>query len=114
MREPGDDEPFLTTMQWSRRFAGLKVALALASRASTAWPRTSTGSSPSATGCAQGSSRDGFEVVNDTALPVVCFTPQFRNGAVPTRKLVQGLWRRGERGSPTRRWAGASRQFARA
>ena len=37
------------------------------------------------------------EVVNDTALPVVCFThPRIRSGAVPTRKLVQGLWRRGE------------------
>jgi len=97
MREPGDDEPFLTTMQWSRRFAGLKVALALASRGFDGVAEDVDRQFALGDRLRAGLIAHGFEVVNDAALPVVCFThPRIRSGAVPTRRLVQGLWRRGE------------------
>lgn len=97
MKEPGDDEPFLTTMQWSRRFAGLKVALTLASRGFDGIAADVDRQFALGDRLRAGLTAAGFAVVNDTPLPVVCFThPRMRSGELPPRKLAQGLWRRGE------------------
>ncbi len=97
MREADGDDPYLTTMQWSRRFIGLKVLLTLATRGLAGVAEDVDRQFALGDRLRAGLVAEGFEVVNDTPLPVVCFThPRIRSGAVPTRKLVQGMWRRGE------------------
>jgi glutamate/tyrosine decarboxylase-like PLP-dependent enzyme len=97
MREPDGDDPYLTTMQWSRRFIGLKVLLTLATKGLAGVAADVDRQFALGDRLRAGLTAAGFEVVNDTALPVVCFThPRIRSGAAPTRKVVQGMWRRGE------------------
>ncbi len=96
MRDGGGDDPYLTTMQWSRRFTGLKVLLTLASRGFAGVAEDVDRQFALGDRLRAGLTAAGFTVVNDTALPVVCFThPRLRSGELPTRKVVQGMWRRG-------------------
>ena len=96
MRGHGDDEPFLTSLQWSRRFAGLKVLLTLATQG---WQGLAAGVDRQfARGerLRAGLTAAGYEVLNDTPLPVVCFTcSALRSGSVAARTVLQTLWRSG-------------------
>lgn len=96
MRAGGTD-PFLTTMQWSRRFAGLGTFLTLASRGLTGMAHVVDRQFELGAQLREGLVRAGFTVLNDTPLPVVCFThPRIQNGALSARKVARALWQRGE------------------
>jgi glutamate/tyrosine decarboxylase-like PLP-dependent enzyme len=68
-------DPYLTSAQWSRRFMGLKVFMSLAAAGSVGYAAQIEHD------CALGDHlrrrlrRDGWQIINDTPLPVVCFVP---------------------------------------
>ncbi len=95
MRDASDRaQPYLTSMQWSRRFIGLKVLLTLSS---LGWERVAAMIDRQfalADRLRAGLTARGWEVANETPLPVVCFThAEVRAGRVTTKKLLQTLWR---------------------
>jgi glutamate/tyrosine decarboxylase-like PLP-dependent enzyme len=73
MPSAAEGDPYLMGMQWSRRFTGLKVFMSLAAIGAEGYARTLERD------CALGArlrrrlAADGWQVVNDTPLPVVCF-----------------------------------------
>ncbi len=93
----GDDDraqPYLTTMQWSRRFIGLKVLLTLASMGWSGVAARVERQFALADRLRKGLVFKGFEVVNDTPLPVVCFThPRIRTGRTTAKRVLQAIWR---------------------
>ncbi len=95
----GDDDrtqPYLSSMQWSRRFIGLKVILTLASLGWSGIASRVDRQFALAERMRLGLIARGFEIANDTPLPVVCFThPMIRTGRTTTRKLLQSIWRDG-------------------
>jgi glutamate/tyrosine decarboxylase-like PLP-dependent enzyme len=95
----GDDDraqPYLTSMQWSRRFIGLKVLLTLASLGWRGIADRVERQFALADHLRKGLVHSGFELVNDTPLPVVCFTHRaIRTGRTTTKKVLHSLWRDG-------------------
>ncbi len=88
------DDPYLTTMQWSRRFIGLKVLVTLASRGWRGVAEDVARQFALGDRLRAGLRAAGWQVLNDTPLPVVCFThPRVRSGALPARRLMHALWR---------------------
>jgi aromatic-L-amino-acid/L-tryptophan decarboxylase len=69
-------DPYLSSAQWSRRFTGLKVFMSLAAAGQGAY------ASQIEHDCELGDHlrarlrQDGWRIVNETPLPVVCFTPR--------------------------------------
>jgi glutamate/tyrosine decarboxylase-like PLP-dependent enzyme len=95
-RDDDDDrvQPYTSTMQWSRRFIGLKVFLSLATKGWEGMARAVERQCALADRLREGLTRDGWQIVNDTRLPVVCFThPKVRAGEIPARKLMLAAWR---------------------
>lgn len=100
---PDCADPYAHSMQWSRRFAGLKVFLSLlvagwdgyaaAIREQVALGRRLR--------------EAGFAVVNETELPVVCFVDARRRRRSTSPGSRSESWRRGTRGSRSRARAGA-------
>ncbi|HYK18212.1 MAG TPA: pyridoxal-dependent decarboxylase [Bryobacteraceae bacterium] len=86
----GAVDPYTTTMQWSRRFIGLKLFMALATYGESGYiemieHQTRMGNMLRALlGCS------GWKIVNSTPLPLVCFT---RNGIDVTKFLAAVLER---------------------
>lgn len=66
-------EPHLTTMQWSRRFIGLKVFMSLLVAGWKGYEETIRRQTAMGTLLRETLGRNGWEVVNDTPLPTVCF-----------------------------------------
>jgi aromatic-L-amino-acid/L-tryptophan decarboxylase len=72
-------DPYTTSLQWSRRFAGLKILLTLATAGRQGYAVQLERDTALGELLADQLASAGFEVVNDTPLPVVCFThPQAR------------------------------------
>jgi glutamate/tyrosine decarboxylase-like PLP-dependent enzyme len=67
-------DPYATSMQSSRRFAGLKIFLTLTTAGRAAYAAQLERDVALGQLLAQRLTAAGFEVVNDTPLPVVCFT----------------------------------------
>jgi glutamate/tyrosine decarboxylase-like PLP-dependent enzyme len=67
-------DPYTTSMQWSRRFAGLKIFLTLATAGRAGYAAQLERDVALGELLAQRLVASGFEIVNDTPLPVVCFT----------------------------------------
>ncbi|WP_407562226.1 pyridoxal phosphate-dependent decarboxylase family protein [Streptomyces sp. 184] len=65
-------DPYLTSVQWSRRFAGLKVFLALAAAGRDAFARQMERDTDLGALLARRLAGDGWRRMNDTPLPVVC------------------------------------------
>jgi glutamate/tyrosine decarboxylase-like PLP-dependent enzyme len=88
-------DPHLHSMQWSRRFIGLKVFLSLAAAgwdgyAAAIRHQTAMGSLLRGT-----LASDGWEIVNDTPLPVVCFAERGAN-AERQKAIVMSIVTSGE------------------
>lgn len=92
-------DPFVHSMQWSRRFIGLKVFLTLAvagwdGYADTIRHQTAMGN------LLRGElQKAGWRIVNDTPLPVVCFVDEtLPNGSTPEflKAIVRNIVRGGE------------------
>jgi glutamate/tyrosine decarboxylase-like PLP-dependent enzyme len=77
-------DPFTSTVQWSRRFIGLKLFLALAERGEAGYAETIERQALLGDVLRDQLRQGGWEVVNATPLPLVCFR---RDGVDPSRFL---------------------------
>ena len=90
-------DPYVATMQWSRRFIGLKVLVALAERGLDGYAaqvdhQTAMGDLLRQRLCA-----DGWELRNATPLPLVCFThPAIEAGRATANEVATALQTSGE------------------
>lgn len=71
---PDAADPYTTSLQWSRRFAGLKIFLALAAAGRVGYAEQIERDTALGAELARRITDDGWELVNRTPLPVVCFT----------------------------------------
>jgi glutamate/tyrosine decarboxylase-like PLP-dependent enzyme len=90
--------PFITSLQWSRRFIGLKVFMVLAAQGWDGLARRIDHQTDVADHLRRVLRANGFEVVNDTPLPLVCFTHPRLSGVAAyddvarQLKLAQSAW----------------------
>ena len=89
-------DPFVHSMQWSRRFTGLKVFLTLAVAGWEGYVDTIRHQTAMGELLRSELQSAGWRIVNQTPLPVVCFVDEIReNGATPeflkavARRVVQ-------------------------
>ena len=83
-------DPYTTSVQWSRRFIGLKVFLALAHHGESGYVEMIEHQARMGDALRKSLTRSGWRVVNTTPLPLVCFT---RDGLV-TAKFLAALYAR--------------------
>ena len=68
------DDPYATSLQWSRRFIGLKLFVALAQRGEGGYVETIEHQARMGGLLRDSLARAGWTIVNRTPLPLVCFT----------------------------------------
>lgn len=68
-------DAYIHSYQWSRRFIGLKLFLAMANLGLSGYARLIDRAFPLAAKLREGLERMGWVIENDTPLPLVCFTP---------------------------------------
>jgi glutamate/tyrosine decarboxylase-like PLP-dependent enzyme len=78
-------DPYTTSVQWSRRFIGLKLFLALAQHGESGYAEMIEHQARMGDVLRESVRRAGWRVVNNTPLPVVCFT---RDGLNASRFLA--------------------------
>jgi glutamate/tyrosine decarboxylase-like PLP-dependent enzyme len=79
---PPAADPYGHSMQWSRRFIGLKLFLTLAVAGWRGYEESLRHQVAMGERLRRGLAEQGWEVVNETPLPIVCFT---RDGALPAQ-----------------------------
>jgi aromatic-L-amino-acid/L-tryptophan decarboxylase len=77
-------DPFTSTVQWSRRFIGLKLFLALAEQGEAGYVETIERQARLGDLLRECLCAAGWTIVNSTPLPLVCFR---RDGVVPSKFL---------------------------
>jgi glutamate/tyrosine decarboxylase-like PLP-dependent enzyme len=91
----GTSDQYMTTMQWSRRFIGLKVFMALAELGRDGLARLIEHQAHMGVELRARLTTAGWEPVNQTPLPLVCFTHEaIRTGTASTQTVIAGLNRR--------------------
>lgn len=89
-------DPYATTAQWSRRFIGLKVFLALAEIGLDGYRGLVERQTEMGDGLRRRLRAAGWIIANDTPLPVVCFTHRdLREGLTSTAAVLGEVYRRG-------------------
>jgi aromatic-L-amino-acid/L-tryptophan decarboxylase len=89
-------DPYATTVQWSRRAIGVKVLLALAELSLEGWGALVERMADLGQALRARLSAAGWEVVNHTPLPVVCAThPDLRAGRISAAAVAREVQRRG-------------------
>ena len=83
-------DPYRTSVQWSRRFIGLKLFLALAHHGESGYIEMIEHQAQMGDVLRLSLKRAGWRIVNRTPLPLVCFT---RDGLV-TAKFLAALYAR--------------------
>jgi glutamate/tyrosine decarboxylase-like PLP-dependent enzyme len=83
-------DPYATSVQWSRRFIGLKLFLALAHHGETGYIEIIEHQARMGDVLRKSLKRSGWRIVNTTPLPLVCFT---RDGLI-TAKFLAALYER--------------------
>ncbi len=83
-------DPYTTSVQWSRRFIGLKLFLSLAHQGESGYIEMIEHQMRMGEVLRESLRRAGWRIVNDTPLPLVCFT---RDG-LATDKFLAALYRR--------------------
>ena len=92
MPAPSSDDtvdPYTTSVQWSRRFIGLKLFLALAAAGESEYAARIEHQAQLGDRLRDALMRDGWRILNHTPLPVVCFS---RDG-VDTQQLLAAMYR---------------------
>jgi glutamate/tyrosine decarboxylase-like PLP-dependent enzyme len=79
---PPAADPYCHSMQWSRRFIGLQLFLTLAVAGWRGYEESLRHQVAMGERLRRGLAEQGWEVVNETPLPIVCFT---RDGARPAQ-----------------------------
>ncbi len=90
-------DPYARSMQWSRRFAGLKLFCALAAAGWEGYAVSLRKLVALADRLREGLRRDGWMVVNETPLPLVCFVDRERRDgrfldAMARAAIADGCW----------------------
>jgi len=89
-------DPYVTTLQWTRRAIGLKLFMAIAERGGTAFSDQIERQARLGDILRQKLQAAGWSVVNDTPLPVVCVTNDgLRAGRTATTDIVAAIQARG-------------------
>ena len=89
-------DPYAVTAQWSRRAIGLKVFMALAEIGLDGYGALIDHQARMGDFLRERLLRDGWQLVNHTRLPVVCFThPDIRAGRCRTRDVLKTIYQRG-------------------
>ena len=88
-------DPHLHSMQWSRRFIGLKVFLSLLVAGWDGYAEAIRHQTRMGALLREGLAAEGWEIVNDTPLPVVCFAKPGATAAVH-HDIVAGVVRSGK------------------
>jgi glutamate/tyrosine decarboxylase-like PLP-dependent enzyme len=83
-------DPYTTSVQWSRRFIGLKLFVALARHGESAYVEMIEHQARMGDVLRESVERAGWRIVNNTPLPLVCFT---RDGLVASR-FLKALYQR--------------------
>src|ERR1700677_4846236 len=78
-------DPFTTSAQWSRRFIGLKLFMALAQHGEAGYAEMIEHQTHMGQVLREALMATGWRIVNSTPLPLVCFT---RDGVVPSELLA--------------------------
>jgi len=90
-------DPYLSTAQWSRRFIGLKVFAVLAELGADGVAELIEGQARQADLLREMLVARGWRVVNDTPLPVVCFThPRIESGETTAHTVEKAVLATGE------------------
>jgi len=89
-RTPGADDPYTTSIQWSRRFIGLKLFMALATYGESGYVQMIERQTRMGELLRELLRRSGWQIVNSTPLPLVCFK---RDGLDVTKFLASVLER---------------------
>jgi aromatic-L-amino-acid decarboxylase len=79
-------DPYTSSTQWSRRFIGLKLFLALAERGESGYAEMIEHQARMGEVLRRSLERAGWRIVNRTPLPLICFT---RDGLVPSKFLAE-------------------------
>lgn len=89
-------DPYTTTIQWSRRAIGLKVFMALAEAGTNGYNEIIERQARMGDYLRSCLKQTGWEIVNQTELPVICFThPALKEGLLTTSQLLQTMYQRG-------------------
>jgi glutamate/tyrosine decarboxylase-like PLP-dependent enzyme len=90
-------DPYTTTAQWSRRAIGLKVFMALAELGINGFGELIEHQAQMGDYLRERLAKLGWEVVNETTLPVICFThPTIKQGKLLTNQVLQTIYERGQ------------------
>ncbi|MEO1229862.1 MAG: pyridoxal-dependent decarboxylase [Myxococcota bacterium] len=88
---PDVEEPYLSSILWSRRFIGLKVFMALAELGEEGYRHAIERQAEICDLLRSRLSASGWKLLNDTLLPVVCFTgPSLLEGRHRAEEVVAG------------------------
>jgi len=82
-------DPYSSTVQWSRRFMGLKLFMALAERGESGYAAMIEQQARMGDVLRRELIRGGWRIVNQTPLPVVCFTRDGLNPAQFLKRLYE-------------------------
>jgi glutamate/tyrosine decarboxylase-like PLP-dependent enzyme len=92
----GAIDPYTTTAQWSRRAIGLKVFMALAELGTSGYAELIEHQAQMGDYLRKRLDQSGWEVLNPTVLPVVCFThPAIKQGQILTGRILKTVYERG-------------------
>lgn len=93
---PGIDNPFQTTVHWSRRFIGLKVFLTLCEWGEPGLRELVDSKIALGKRLRAALTQNDWIELNQTALPVVCFThPRIEGGAISRKQILEAIWKNG-------------------
>ncbi len=98
MPKPQEDtyDPYHTTLQWTRRFMGLKLFMTLAEGGGEAFGALLDGQMELARHFRAQLRNGGWQLLNPTELPVFCFThPAVARGQVSPDRVLQRLYAEG-------------------
>ena len=93
---PDTFDPYVTTIQWSRRFIGLKLLMTLAELGRDGIAGLVEGQAALGQLLRERLVASGWRLVNDSPLAVVCFThPEIEHGRTSAKEVVDHVVRRG-------------------
>ena len=93
---PARPDPFTVSHQWSRRAAGVSLFAALAELGAEGYARMIDAMTERGDSLRAKLRTAGFRVVNDTPLPLVCFThPAIESGSISSGELARKVRARG-------------------
>lgn len=93
----GIPDAYVSTPQWSRRAIGLKLFMAMAHLGEVGYARLIEAQAAMGERLRELLLREGWLVLNDTRLPVVCFTHErIRQKGTDPDRVLEALYRRGK------------------